>query len=147
VAGVFPAEVDAWWREMTARLAATGWAGHSELARSPSLADAYCDTSPAGAYLYQLIAGLNPPPSMTGPAMRVRDVDLTADEIASVATPVHFVVGARDIAIPPAACRAAAREVPGASFTELAGLGHVCFFEAPEVFNPWLVDVLRSPAP
>lgn len=132
VGGVFPPVADAHWQRFTADLAARGWPV-AELARPPSLTPAFCDAQPAAAHLYQLVGSLNPPPSPTSPAARIRDDDLTPAQVAALTMPVTFVVGSEDQIAAPEAVRAAAEAI-GARYVELGGAGHVPFWEDPAGF-------------
>jgi pimeloyl-ACP methyl ester carboxylesterase len=134
VAGVFPPEVDAFWQEFTRELAARGWPAQ-ELAAPPSLIG---HGSPL-AHLYQLVGALNTPPSMTSPAARIREFDL--QDLSPLTMPVTFVCGERDAIAPPPAVRAAA-EAAGAAYLEIAGAGHVPFWEDAAAFNGLLRQLL-----
>lgn len=140
VAGVYPPEVEQHWERFTADLAAKGWPVQ-ELARPASLTSDAWDTDLA--YLYQLVGALNPSPSATGPAARIREYDLV--DLSGLTMPVSFVTGARDAVAPPAAVRAAA-EATGAAYVEIPG-GHVPFWEAPAGFNALLRDLLSGSGP
>ena len=51
--------------------------------------------------------------------------------LGQIAVPVDLIVGLNDTAVPPQTSRDAARAIPGARLTELAGLGHLAHEEAP----------------
>jgi pimeloyl-ACP methyl ester carboxylesterase len=142
VAGVFPPAVDEHWQQFTRRLAATPWPPNAALARPPSLPVVFCEAHPEQAVLYQLIGALNAPPSPRAPALRIREADLTPAELQALTMPVAFVVGGDDPIAPPSAVRAAADAVPGASYVELPGLGHLPFWEDPAGFAATVVDLL-----
>ena len=134
VGGVFPPVVEAHWEAFASELAAKGWPAQA-LAESPSLRQV---ATPL-AHLYQLVGSLNAPPSPTSPAARIRDFDL--QDLSLLTMPVTFVCGALDEIAPPRAVRAAAAAA-GAGYAELAGAGHVPFWEAPEDFNARLRALL-----
>lgn len=142
VAGVFPPAVDEHWQRFTAELAAQGWPVQ-ELAKPLSLTPDFHATHAEAAHLYQLVGALNPPPSPTSPAARIREHDLTDEELARLAMPVTFVAGSRDAIAPPAACAAAAAAC-GAGFVELDGAGHLPFWEDPAGFHRVLVELLAQ---
>lgn len=62
--------------------------------------------------------------------------------LPGLAVPVLYVVGAEDLAAPPAAMQAMADATPGARLVTLPSLAHVPNMERPELFNqavgPWL---------
>ncbi len=137
VAGVFPPEVEQHWERFTADLAAKGWPAQ-ELARPASLTHGAWDTDLA--YLYQLVGALNPSPSATGPAARIREYDLV--DLSRLTMPVAFVTGAQDAVAPPAAVRASAAAA-GAAYVEVPG-GHVPFWEDASGFNKVLCGLLNG---
>ena len=140
VAGVFPPVADAHWQRFTADLSAQGWPV-AELARPASLTPAFCSANTEAAYLYQLVGALNPPPSATAPAMRIRDHDLP---LVPLPVPVTFVVGSADpIAAPEAVADAA--EALEARLVTLDGAGHLPFWEDPGAFNALLRELLAAP--
>ena len=142
VAGVFPAIADAHWARFTADLAAMGWPEQA-LGRPLSLTPGFCAAQPDRAYLYQLVGALNPPMSPTVPAVRIRDFDLTADELARLTMPVTFVAGSEDDIAPPMAVRDAAAAA-GASYVELEDAGHLPQWEQPARLNALLRQLLAA---
>jgi pimeloyl-ACP methyl ester carboxylesterase len=136
VAGVFPPVAEAHWQRFTADLPARGWP-EQELARPPSLTSGFCAAQPERAYLYQLVAALNPPLAPTVPSAQIRSYDLTPDELARLAMPVTFVAGTEDYIAPPVAVRDAAAVV-GADYEELEDAGHLPQWEQPLRLNALL---------
>lgn len=134
VGGVFPPVAEQAWAEAIR----VPWPASVPLARPPSLEEAWCEAHPAAAHLYQLVGALNPPVAPTAPAVRIREHDLSAEEVAGLRGPVCFVVGEHDRIAPPVAVRAAAEALPGATYDELPGVGHVPFWEDPEGFDALL---------
>jgi 3-oxoadipate enol-lactonase len=134
-AGVFPPVAEAQWQAVAAR----PWLPQPP-AEPASLAPASRGT--ALAHLYQLVGALNPPPSATSPASRIRELDLRDDELGRLTAPVHCVVGSEDDIAPVAAVRAVA-EVVGASVDVMPGVGHVPFWEQPTEFNALLQRLLQ----
>jgi pimeloyl-ACP methyl ester carboxylesterase len=133
LAGVFPPEAQAFWEQLTASLAAGGWPAQ-ELGRVPSLTDAFCEQRPDLAYLYQLVGALNPPLSPGVPAARIRDLDLTDEELARLTMPVTFLTGSLDPYAPWDVVQACAR-VCGARAEVLDGAGHLALWEQPGLVN------------
>lgn len=138
LAGVFPPLAEEHWSAFTAALSTQGWAD-PPLARPLSLTPAFCEERPDLAHLYQLVGSLNPPPSATSPATRIRAADLTAEQLDRLTMPVVFVTGEHDPIAPPGPVRAAA-EVCGARFVELPGCGHLALWERPDRVD----EVLRQ---
>ena len=104
------------------------------LGRHPALGASLVARDPARAYLYQMLGAFGEPdlakvaPSLFGTV--VPDAQL-----AALALPVLFVVGAEDALFPPSAIRASAAKVPGACVAEIADAGHSPYFEQPEAWN------------
>jgi pimeloyl-ACP methyl ester carboxylesterase len=53
-------------------------------------------------------------------------------------------VGEEDILVPPQFSRELAARIPGADLKILAGVGHVYFWEQPDVFNGLCLDFLSK---
>jgi pimeloyl-ACP methyl ester carboxylesterase len=138
LAGVFPPEADAHWTRLTADLAAKGWPDQ-QLGRPPALTDAFCDGHPELGYLYQLVRSLNPPPSMTAPAVRIREHDLAPEQLALLTMPVTFLTGSAD-EIAPWDVVSVAAATCGATAQLLDGVGHLALWEQPAL----VTAVLRA---
>lgn len=67
-----------------------------------------------------------------------------AGDLARIAVPVHFIVGALDLLTRPELSEAMARSVPGASLTILAEAGHLTNLEKPAEFNADLERFLHA---
>lgn len=96
--------------------------------------------NPAGAFLYQQIADLNPPrdPAFLAPGMS----GATREELARLAVPVLWLVGADDAIMPPPMFDIAHRLTPSSRLVVVPGAGHSVYFEAPEAFNAIVMDFL-----
>jgi 3-oxoadipate enol-lactonase len=57
------------------------------------------------------------------------------DLLADIAVPTLVLAGAEDTYLPPATLRETAAQIDGATFVELAGVGHLPMFEAPGATN------------
>jgi 3-oxoadipate enol-lactonase len=100
--------------------------------------------NPAGAFLYQEIADLNPP---RDPAfLAAPETPVTLDELAMLKVPILWLVGEHDQLMPPAMMRAAHRLTPSSRFVEVPDCGHSVYFEAPEAFNAIVLDFLAGTA-
>lgn len=66
--------------------------------------------------------------------MAAWDLDALREALPGLRVPLHLIVGARDLAVPPGHAQALARRVPGTTVDVLEGLGHVAHEEdAPRV--------------
>ncbi len=133
LAGVFPPVAAEHWDRLTAQMMAQGWPAQ-ELARPTALTPDFCDDRPELAYLYQLVRSLNPPPSPTAPAVRIRELDLDATDLACLTMPVTFLTGSLDEIAPWDVVQAAAASI-GAHAELLEGMGHVGLWEQPAAFT------------
>lgn len=70
------------------------------------------------------------------------DVSHTAHLIDTSKVAVHILNGEYDYSASPADGRALAEAIPGATFTEMKGIGHFPMSENPEVFKRYLLPVL-----
>jgi 3-oxoadipate enol-lactonase len=108
-----------------------------------ALAPDYPARAPAGTFLYDAIAGLNPPPP---PTFLAALVGLRySDRAHALTMPVHFIAGERDQLFPPALVRRAHAMVPGATLEFVPDAGHSVYFEAPDTFNALLRAALTGP--
>lgn len=81
----------------------------------------------------------SPASGYTGTCAAIRDTDYTA-QAAGIAVPTACVVGAEDGASPPALVAATAERIPGATFHEIPGAGHIPCVEQPDA----VVAILRE---
>jgi pimeloyl-ACP methyl ester carboxylesterase len=96
---------------------------------------------PERTYLYLQIASFN---SVTRKTLKGRQRQWTPQDLAATGRPVLFVAGEHDVLCPPRLLRLVHEAVPGSRFEVIAGAGHSAYFEAPEAFNPLLLDFLAS---
>lgn len=66
------------------------------------------------------------------------------DRIAAIRVPTLVLVGADDVATPPAKARAIAASIPGARLVEIPGVGHTSTLEAPVAVNEALIAFLDA---
>lgn len=68
------------------------------------------------------------------------------DELPSITTPTHVLVGERDFCCPPHYSQEIARQIPHAKLTTLDG-GHFLFLEQPDVFHNAVEEFIRLQTP
>ena len=103
--------------------------GLGRLAYSPRLRD----DRPEMAFLYDEISGLNRPLSEILPGGLPNEID--PGRLASLETPLLWVVGSEDPLVPPAAVQEGHRLTPGSQYFEVAETGHSVYFERAAQFN------------
>lgn len=96
------------------------------------------------AYLYRLIAGLNPPRPRDFLAPIPGHRGSSAQALADLAIPILFLVGEDDSITPPHIVRLAHRNVPSSQFEIIEGAGHSAYFERPELFNRKVMEFLEK---
>ncbi len=87
------------------------------------------------AYLYRLVAKLNPPRPRDFLAPIPGYRGSSAERLAALNIPILFLVGEDDTITPPEVVRLAHQQVPGSQFDVVAGAGHSAYFERAEAFN------------
>ena len=125
-----------------------GFLAAEVLGRSSAFADAFGDSDPALAYLYQMLGRFGEPDmAAIAPGMVIAMV--SRPELTALSCPVLFTTGDRDGLFPPALIRETAGLVPGSRVHEFAGAGHSPYFEMPGAWNEVVGGFLgpsRSPA-
>jgi magnesium chelatase accessory protein len=71
-------------------------------------------------------------------------LDGLLSRLPRIATPVLFIAGSADRAVPPTVSRDAAARMPQAEVVEIAGLGHLMHEEAAETVAPILAQFLKT---
>ncbi|MGE0597945.1 MAG: alpha/beta fold hydrolase [Dehalococcoidia bacterium] len=105
-----------------------------------ALGPKYRQRNPAGAFLYQQIADLNPPRDTS--FLAVAEPEVTTDQLQSLAVPILWLVGEDDALMPPAMMRAAHQLTPSSRLVVVPECGHSVYFEAPQAFNAAVMDFL-----
>jgi pimeloyl-ACP methyl ester carboxylesterase len=95
---------------------------------------------PVRTFLYEQIAGLNPPlaPEMLRALIALR----YSEDVERLHMPVCFIAGERDQLFPPALVRQAHAKVPGAQLVMVPEAGHSVYFERADAFNAALASFL-----
>jgi 3-oxoadipate enol-lactonase len=87
--------------------------------------------SPAKAFLYRQISGLNPPR-----AEQPEDAAApTREQVEALQVPVLFLVGSEDPLTPPDVIHRVHELIEGSEYVEVEGCGHSVYFEDPVSFN------------
>jgi len=104
-----------------------------------ALAADYPQREPLRTFLYESIAGLNPPlaPEFLGALIALRYAPPP-----SLRAPVCFIAGGRDQLFPPELVRMAHAKIAGAALTMVPDAGHSVYFETPDAFNHTLAKFL-----
>jgi len=105
-----------------------------------ALAPDFPARQPAATFLYDQIAGLNPPmePAVLAALIAVR-YSVTPEQLK---LPILFLAGERDQLFPPDLVRQARAKLAGADLVFVPGAGHSVYFENPQVFNRALAGLL-----
>ncbi|HXX89464.1 MAG TPA: alpha/beta fold hydrolase [Acidimicrobiales bacterium] len=141
----------AWTPEVQAITTASvaGVLAHLDMAalgRHVALGDAFAEADPERAVLYQLISSMGDKPPDVEVFAMLGTMRFSPEQVASLAMPVHLVVGEDDRLCPPEAMRLVASAIPGATFTVLAGTGHSPYFEDAPAWNAAVLGFLRGVA-
>ena len=113
------------------RLRSTSGASTAPLEQR-ALGSTFQQQHPQLRFLYEQIAGLNPP----RPQQLLQPEGApTRDEVAALTVPVLFIVGSEDPLTPPPLIRRVHELVEGSEYREFPALGHSVYFEDPVGFN------------
>jgi pimeloyl-ACP methyl ester carboxylesterase len=97
-----------------------------------ALGSAFQRKHPRLRFLYEQIAGLNPP----RPQQLLQPEGApTKDEVAALTVPVLFIVGSEDPLTPPSVLQRVHDLIEGSEYREFPALGHSVYFEDPAGFN------------
>lgn len=132
VAGITSPVIEQNWSDYIGQMRARG--PSSALGDSPAVGRRFVRDDPAGAVLYQAISSMNADlsPELLGGLLGTK---WTPEQLATVACPTLFVVGADDDIFPPAVIADAASRLPGSAVEVIADAGHSPYFETPEAWN------------
>ncbi len=119
----------------------------STLGRHAALSDRFADAHPDLAVLYHLISSMGDKPPDAEVFAMLGAMRFSAEQVASLAMPVHLVVGEDDGLCPPEAMALIAELIPGAHFTVLPGSGHSPYFEDATSWNRVVLEFLRALSP
>ena len=133
------------WPELTERLAQLREerGGNAGALTSRAIGRRFRTRNPVGAFLYEQVAGQNPP----GAADRARGakaVPVTREQLAALEVPTLFIVGGDDVLTPPEILRTMHAALPGSTLIEVPGCGHSVYFEQPDVFNAAVLDFIDA---
>jgi len=94
------------------------------------------------AFLYQQIGGFRGAVDDGDMVSRLFGTRYAAEDVARLSMPVLALVGADDDLIPPAAIKAVAASIPGATYVEIPDAGHSPYFEQPDAWNAAVMGFL-----
>lgn len=110
-----------------------------------ALADDFVAREPVHTWLFERVAGLNPP---IDTAFLAALLQLQVEPPAEPPPfPVHVLAGERDALFPLDLVRRAGARLPGAGLTVVAGAGHCVYWEKPASYNAVLAALLGEPPP
>jgi 3-oxoadipate enol-lactonase len=101
------------------------------------------NTRPHMAFLYDSVMALNPRRAEASGERDARHV-ATTEKLAALTVPVQFIVGEKDVIVPPNIIKHAATLIPGARFNQVPVSGHSVYFEEPEAFNRIVSEFIES---
>jgi 3-oxoadipate enol-lactonase len=84
------------------------------------------------------------PPDVYRQAMRIFLTFDGTDVVPSIKLPTLVIAGGEDRTMPPPVVEAMSRQIPGARFEVIPGVGHLANLENPAAFNRALADFLSS---
>ncbi len=103
-----------------------------------ALGRTFQEREPTLTFLYQQIAGLNPPRDLR----RMSAGAPTREQVEALDLPVLFLVGSEDPLTPPAILHRVHEVIEGSEYVEFEGLGHSVYFEDGPGFNEVVGDFL-----
>jgi len=102
---------------------------------------------PERTFLYEGIAGLNPPDTLAVYTRGLLTQRVEPASLAGFAVPTLLVAGDEDAFFSPEALGEVAATLPGARLARFAGVGHSVYWEAPEAFNEAVAAFLKGVGP
>ena len=100
---------------------------------------------PVLAFLYEQIAGLNPPRDRLAVRALLREANrATPEDVADLHVPTLFLVGEEDASILPDVTIAASRLIPKAQLEVIPKAGHSIYFQYPDLFNRLVDDFVSN---
>lgn len=90
---------------------------------------------PEKAFLYAQLSALNPEPAEPLMSLLLSDDGPKAKTLASLATPILFIVGEQDIVVPPEIVRICTGFFTQVAMEIIPETGHSVYFERPAIFN------------
>jgi pimeloyl-ACP methyl ester carboxylesterase len=108
------------------------------------LPDGFAETHPEEAAAYRSIIGGGDPEGYAALCGVIADIDLTG--LGGMGVPVLLVEGELDRVVPPEAVRATAAQLPGCTYVELEGCGHIVPLERPHDLVELVLDFVGRPA-
>lgn len=128
------------WPELQQRVAELreSQADAGQALEQRALGRAFQEAHPERRFLYEQIAGLNPPRDLR----QMSSGAPTKEEVAGLDVPFLFIVGSEDSLTPPEILQEVHGIIEGSEYREFPGNGHSVYFEDPEGFNAAVDDFL-----
>ena len=101
---------------------------------------------PVRTFLYEQIAGLNPP-RPSDHIDQLRRITTPVDRYAATRIPTLFLTSDEDGLIAPEVSETVHQHVPGSEFLRVEAAGHSTYFEQPETFNREVARFLKGHRP
>ncbi|WP_116085088.1 3-oxoadipate enol-lactonase [Tropicimonas sp. IMCC34011] len=119
------------WTARLDALETSGLEGMADGVLSRWFSDGFRTSNPDEVEGYRAMLTRTPKAGYAAACEAIRDTDLSG-RAAEIAVPTLCIAGGADIATPPALVRALADAIPGATYEELDGVGHLPSIESPE---------------
>lgn len=100
-----------------------------------ALAPDFPARDPRRSFLYEQIAGLNPPETLPAVLARIGGTSVDPSRLAGWSVPTLLLAGTEDAFFSVDGLREVADAIPGARLRVLPGVGHSAYFEEPDAFN------------
>jgi pimeloyl-ACP methyl ester carboxylesterase len=109
-----------------------------------ALGSSFVERSPDETFLYESIAGLNPPDTVAVYGRGLVETRVDPQALAGFRVPTLLLVGSEDAFFSVEGMREVAAAIPGARLHVVAASGHSPYFEAPEAFASLLDSFLEE---
>jgi 3-oxoadipate enol-lactonase len=133
------------WEQRIAAVEAGGMAAIADGAIARWFTPGFRARRPEQVARFSAMLQATPPAGYVGCCAAIRDMDQRAD-VAKISAPTLVMVGADDVATPPAHARDLAERIAGARLEEVPGAAHLMNVERPDTVNHHLLDHLERHA-
>lgn len=116
--------------------------GRSDRNQHPVLSESFSNEHAELGVLYNLISSFGKKPASGAMLQSMADTQYTDGEIQSLSMPVAFIAAESDHVCPPAVVAEARDRFEGATLRILPQVGHSAYYEAPDVWNRAVLELL-----